>query len=260
MKLLVIVREVAQPDDDFTVGEGSIAEEHLEYELNEWDEYAVEAAVQIAENHTDVETVAAMVGPERAEETLRMSLAKGLDRAVRVWDDKLEGVTSVASEPRILEQIVADEDPDLVLCGVQAADDTFGTTGVSLAESVGFEHAAVVTELQIEDADTISVRRELEGGLQVLTDVELPAVVTIQVGINEPRYASLRGIRQAQEKDITVASLADLGLSSRDLDNPLELAAMYDPTSESTTEFFDGSPSETAGKLATTLREIGGAE
>lgn len=260
MKVLVTVKEVAEVDDDFEIEGTEVAESSLEYDLNEWDDYAVEAGVQLSEDGPADEVVSVTIGPERSEETIRMALAKGVDRAVRVWDDDIEEeFLDVAGKASLLEAVVEEEEPDLVLSGVQAADDSFGATGVALADRIGFEHAAVVNALDLE-GDVASVRRELEGGVEELTDVDLPAVLTVQTGINEPRYASLRGIRQAQRKEIAERDLDDLGLDAADVDSALTLTEMYEPESESDAEFFEGDPSETAGQLAEVLREKGVAE
>jgi electron transfer flavoprotein beta subunit len=149
-----------------------------------------------------------------------------------------------------------------VLTGVQAEDDALGGTGVALAERIGYEWAAVVNDLDLAPGDAVaSVRRELEGGVEELTDVELPAVLTIQTGINEPRYASLRGIRQAQSKELDVQTLADLGLDAAAADSRLDVTEMFVPETESDAELFEGDAGETAAQLATVLREKGvGAE
>jgi electron transfer flavoprotein beta subunit len=277
MKVLVTVKEVATVEEDFEISGTEISDTFLDYDLNEWDDYAVEAGVQLAEAgdtaeqssasnqvqpDDDVEVVAVTIGPERAEETIRMALAKGADRAVRVWDDDLADVDllDVGAKAELLAAVVEDEDPDIVLSGVQASDDNFGATGVALAETVGFESAAVVNALDTEkvlDERVASVRRELEGGVEELTDVELPAVLTIQTGINEPRYASLRGIRQAQSKEIAVQSPADLGLDASVAESDLELTAMYEPESESDAQYIEGDAGEQGAALADVLREKG---
>lgn len=260
MKILVTVKEVAEVADDFELTETGIDETYLEYDLNEWDDYAVEAAVQIAEDREEVEVVTATIGPERAEETIRMALAKGADRAIRIWDDAIDSVDvlDVAAKTKLLQAVVADEEPDLVLTGVQASDDAFGATGVSLANAVGFGWAAVVNDLALDaEATTASVHRELEGGVEELTEVDLPAVLTIQTGINEPRYASLRGIRQAQSKEIAEMGLSELGVSEAVLDSPLRLTEMYEPESESDAQYLDGSPDEQASQLADVLTDAG---
>ncbi|WP_440006826.1 electron transfer flavoprotein subunit beta/FixA family protein [Halomicrococcus sp. SG-WS-1] len=263
MKVLVTVKEVAELADDFEIEGTEVADRYLEYDLNEWDDYAVEEGVQLSEEGIADEVVAVTIGPERSEETIRMALAKGADRAVRIWDDALEGtdLLDVETKADIFAAVVEEEDPDLVLTGVQAGDDAFGATGVSLADSIGYEWAAVVNSLDLDaDEGVAHVHRELEGGVEELTDVELPAVLTIQTGINEPRYASLRGIRQAQSKEIAPKSLDDLGLDGEAAESNLALTAMYEPESESDARIFEGSAEETAGKLADVLREKGVAE
>ncbi len=145
-----------------------------------------------------------------------------------------------------------------MLTGVQAGDDAFGATGVALADKIGFEWGAVVNGLDMDaDAGVAHVHRELEGGVEELTDIEIPAVLTIQTGINEPRYASLRGIRQAQSKEIAPKTLEDLGLDADAVESDLTLTDMYEPESESDAEIFEGSTEETATKLADVLREKG---
>jgi electron transfer flavoprotein beta subunit len=264
MKILVTVKEVAEVDDEFDIDGLDVDDRYLTYDLNEWDDYAVEEAVQISEAVDDVEVVTATIGPERAEETVRMALAKGADRAVRVWDDAIEDSDfglDVETKAELLAAVAEEEDPDLILSGVQAGDDANGATGVVLAEKLGFEWAAVVNALDFDAEEGLaSVHRELEGGIEELTDVELPAVLTIQTGINEPRYASLRGIRQAQRKPLDVKALGDLGLDESALDSSLERTSMYEPESESDAEIWEGDAEDTAGKLADFLRDKGVVE
>ena len=260
MKILVTVAEVAEVEDDFEIDGLGIDERYLSYDLNEWDDYAVEEAVQIQEAGDDVEVVSVTIGPERAEETIRMALAKGVDRSIRVWDDDLEATAYLDSETKaaVLAAVAEEEDPDLVLSGVQTDDNAFGATGVSLAERLGFEWAAVVNQLDYAEGDeTASVHRELEGGVEELADIETPAVFTIQTGINEPRYASLRGIRQAQSKEIAPQELGDLGLGAEVAESPVSLTAMYEPETESDATVFEGSPEETASELGELLRDKG---
>jgi len=261
MKILVTVKEVAAVDDEFEIDGLGIDERYLTYDLNEWDEYAVEEAVQLAESGEDVEVVTVTVGPEDAEDTIRQALAKGADRAVRVWDDAISGagLLDPGTKARLLEAVVAEEEPDLILSGVQAGDDAFGATGVTLASRLGWEWAAVVNDLELDDG-VANVHRELEGGVEEITEVDLPAVLTIQTGINDPRYASLRGIRQAQQKELTVQSLADIGLDVDVLDSPIEQTDLYEPESEGEATIYEGSADETAADLAELLREKGVAQ
>ena len=263
MKILVTVKEVAEVEDEFEISGGDIADQYLEYDLNEWDDYAIEEAVQISEENDDVEVVTATIGPERSEETIRMGLAKGADRAVRVWDDGLAGSAylDVDAKAELLAAVVEEEDPDLVLSGVQSGDESNGATGVALAEKIDFEWAAVVNDLELDiEGGVASVHRELEGGVEELTDVETPAVLTIQSGINEPRYASLRGIRQAQSKPLDVHSLDDLDVDASVTESPLDRTSMYEPESEGDATIWEGDAEETAGQLADFLRDKGVVE
>jgi len=258
MKILVTVTEVAEADDEFEIDGLRIDERYLTFDLNEWDNYAVEEAVQLGEENDDVEVVTATIGPERAEETIRQALAKGADRAVRVWDDRLADATMTdpATKARLLAAVAREEEPDLVLSGVQSNDVAFGATGVALAAELDTEWAAVVNELDLDsEAGLARVHRELEGGVEEVTDVELPAVLTIQTGINEPRYASLRGIRQAQSKPLDVYTPEDLGVELGE--SSLSLTSLAVPETESDVTLFEGSAEETAGELAEFLRERG---
>ncbi|ARS90024.1 electron transfer flavoprotein subunit beta/FixA family protein [Natrarchaeobaculum aegyptiacum] len=260
MKILVTVKEVATVEDEFEIDGTEIASQYLSADLNEWDDYAVEEAVQLQEAGIADEVVTVTIGPEDAEQTIRQALAKGADRAIRVWDDALEGVDllDVGAKTDILQSVIEDEDPDLVLTGVQSGDDSWGATGVALANELDFEWAAVVNHLEHDLEDGVaSVRRELEGGIEELTDVELPAVLTIQTGINEPRYASLRGIRQAQRKPLDVQSLGDLGVDESAVEGAVTLTDMYEPESESDVTVWEGGADETAGELADLLRDKG---
>ncbi|NKE38110.1 electron transfer flavoprotein subunit beta/FixA family protein, partial [Natronococcus sp. JC468] len=197
---------------------------------------------------------------EDCEQTIRQALAKGADRAIRVWDDALEDVDllDVGAKTEILRAVVDREEPDLVLTGVQSGDDNWGGTGVSLAADLGIEWGAVVNHLEHDLEDGVaSVRRELEGGVEELTEIELPAALTIQTGINEPRYASLRGIRQAQRKELDVHALDDLGVDEGAVEGAVTVTDMYEPESESDVTVWEGSAEETAAELGELLREKG---
>ncbi len=265
MKVLVTVKEVAQPEDDFEIAGNQIQEKFLEYDLNEWDDYAVEEAVQLKEENDEVdEVVSVTIGPERSEETIRMALAKGVDRAVRVWDDSMEGGENLDAHAKaeVLSAVVEEEeDPDLVFSGVQADDSSLGATGVALADDLGFQWAAVVNQFDYDlDSGVANLHRELEGGVEEVTEVEAPAVFTIQTGINEPRYASLRGIRQAQSKEIAEKSLDDLGVDASAVESRVSLQEMYEPESESDTEYIEGDAGAQAAGVAEVLRDKGVAE
>lgn len=263
MRILVTAKETAIVEDEFTISANQIDDQYLTFDLNEWDNYAIEEAVQIQEDADgEVEVVAVTIGPKQSEETIRQALAKGADRAVRVWDDGLAAadLLDVETKAGLLAAVAEQEDPDLVLTGVQSGDDLWRATGVALARELGYQWAAVVNQLDLDaELKMAHVHRELEGGIEEVTDVALPAVMTIQSGINDPRYASLRGIRSAQSKPLDVQTREDLGFDG-DLDGALTLRGLAEPESESDAEFFEGDADEQAAQLADLLDNEGVVE
>src|SRR6202167_1800630 len=216
MKILVAVKQVAALDEDFEIrADGKDVEaDFLLRDLNEWDDFALEEAVRIKEasTGTPVEVVVVSVGPEDADETLRKCLAKGADRAIRVWDDAIEGSDSFAIA-QLIAAVARREAPELLFAGVQSSDHAFAATGMATAALLDCPHAAVITQLSYTPgARSARFRRELEGGLLHDMEIDCPAVLTIQLGINTPRYASLRAIQLAAAKPIEVLTLSDLSV------------------------------------------------
>jgi electron transfer flavoprotein beta subunit len=259
MKIVVPVKQVAVLDEEFELLEDrpGVDPDAIEWELNEWDDFSVEAALQLREAKGSGEVVVVSVGDDEAEEGLRACLAKGADRAIRIWDSSLEGADPLAVA-RVLAAAVEPESPDLVLCGVQSSDAVHGATGVALAAHLGLPRVAVVTAIDYDSAArTATVERELEGGLVELVRVGLPALLTIQTGINEPRYANLRAIKQAKEKPLAVIGLADLGLG----DGAVAAAAgsrvrsMTPPEAGGGAEMLNGSPEAVAERIAAIVKE-----
>jgi electron transfer flavoprotein beta subunit len=230
-------------------------------DLNEWDDYSLEEAMKIKESATTpVEVVAVCVGPEDADEALRKCLAKGADRAIRVWDDAIEGSDSIAIA-RLIAAVATREAPDLLFAGVQSSDHTFASTGIATAALLDWPHAAVVTSLTYTPgANTAVFRRELEGGVLHEMQIECPAVLTIQLGINAPRYASLRAIKQAAAKPIEVLTLEDLGVASvhvGEIGSLSRVRRMYIPE-KGRAEMIEGSVEEKAARLAQIIKERAG--
>ncbi len=263
MKILVTVKQVAALDEDFEFrADGKdVDEDFLIYDLNEWDDFSLEEAMKIKESSDkEVEVVVVSVGPDRVDESLRKCLAKGADRAVRVWDDAMEGSDSVAIG-RILAAVIKKEAPDMVFAGVQSSDYAYGSTGVSTAGYLGWPHAAVVSDLKYTPGGASAVvRRELEGGTLHEVEIACPAVLTIQLGINKPRYASLRGIKQAAAKPIEEVSLSDVGLSADEvgIDSALfRVRRMYVPE-KGRAAMIEGTPAQQAARLLEIIREFKG--
>jgi electron transfer flavoprotein beta subunit len=260
MKLMVAVKQVAALDEDFEIrADGRDVEpDFLVRDLNEWDDYSLEEAVRIKEAATTpVEVIAVCVGPEDANEALRKCLAKGADRAIRVWDEALEGSDPVAVA-RVLAAVARKEQPAMLFAGVQSSDHAFAATGIATAALLEWPHAAVVANLTYTPgAATAAFRRELEGGVLHEMQIECPAVLTIQLGINTPRYASLRSIKQAAAKPIETWSLEDLDVDPAQVGERGSLSRvrrMYIPD-KGRAEMIEGSVQEKAARLAQIIKE-----
>ncbi len=263
MKILVAVKQVAALDEDFEFRPDGrdVDPDFLIRDLNEWDDFALEEAVKIKESSsTPVEVVALSVGPDGADEILRKCLAKGADRAVRVWDDAVEGSDPIAIA-RIIAAAVKREAPGLVFAGVQSSDQSYASTGIATAAFLDWPHAAVVSHLAYAPgAATAVFRRELEGGLLHEVEIPCPAVLTIQLGINTPRYASLRSIKQAAAKPIEVVSPAELGLDPSQLGeagSASRVRRMYVPE-KGRAQLIEGNAAAQAARLAAIIREFKG--
>jgi electron transfer flavoprotein beta subunit len=264
MKILVAVKQVAALDEDFAIRDDGrdIDPDFFIRDLNEWDDFSLEEAVKIKESGAEpVEVVALSVGSDEVDEALRKCLAKGADRAVRVWDPAVEDSDSIAIA-RILAAAAKREAPDLMFAGVQSSDQSFASTGIAAAAFLGWPHAAVVSQLSYSPGSKQAVlRRELEGGLLHEVEIQCPAVLTIQLGINTPRYASLRSIKQAAAKPIEVLSLADLGLAAGDVGVSGSLSRvrrMYVPD-KGRAQLIEGDVAQQAARLAEIIREFKGA-
>lgn len=258
MKILVTVKQVAFLDDEFEMRDDDrgVDEDFLEKDLNEFDHYSVEEALLIKEAAgDDAEVVVVTVGDEDADDALRTALAKGADRGIRVWDDSLAEADGVAIA-KVLAKVVEREKPDMVFTGAQSADFGSAVTGMALAGLLGWPHAAVVCNLEYSaGANTATLRRELEGGLEEVMSVRCPAVLSIQLGINEPRYASLRGIKQAKQKPVDELALDDLDLDS--VGSASRVRRMYAPE-KGQAELITGSAAEQAKRLAEIIKELRG--
>ena len=261
MKILVPVKQIASLDDHFEMRDDGrdVDEDYFEKDLNEFDHFSVEEALLIKEaaGEGEVEVVVATIGDEDADDALRTALAKGADRGIRVWDDSLADADGIAIA-RVLARLVAREQPDMVFTGAQSSDFGSATTGMALAGLLGWPHAAVVSHLDYAPgASSATLRRELEGGLEEVMSIRCPAVLSIQLGINQPRYASLRGIKQAKQKPVDELTPDDLELTGDDLAPAFNVRRMYAPE-RGKAELITGSPAEQAARLAQIIKEIRG--
>jgi len=247
MKVVVCVKQVGALGDEveFTDDERDVDPDYLDYALNEWDTYATEEALRLCEAAADGEVVVVSVGPEDAEEAMRRCLAMGADRGIRVDSDAWLDPIQVA---RALAEVVRAENPDLVFAGVQSADAVQAATGTALAELLDLPRVAVVTKIELGDGNA-TVNRELEGGVLDVVEVDTPALLTIQTGINEPRYATLRAIKQAEEKEIDVRQPGDLG------EPAYQVKKMFVPPKGEGAEMLNGSAADVAQKIKEIVEE-----
>ena len=218
MKVLVALKRVADPDNankvKIAAGGNAVDTSGLEWKPNPFDEYALEAALRLTENGKAPkqrlgEVVVVSIGPKEVEQTLRAALATGADRAIRVdaTDDQLDGRLVAGA----LKALIDAEKPDLVLMGKQAIDGDNNAVGQMLAALLDWPQATFASEVELNGETSAKVTREVDGGLQTL-EVDLPAVVTADLRLNEPSYASLPNIMKAKKKPIEVKPAADYGL------------------------------------------------
>ena len=250
MKIVVCVKQVAALGDEveFADDERDVDPDFLDFALNEWDSFATEEALRIRERAGEGEVVVVSVGDEDCEDAIRRCLAMGADRGVRVEGDGLS--RDPITLARALAPVVRREQPDLVFSGVQSSDAVQAATGVAFAELLGLPRVAVVTKVDWDPgAGVARVNRELEGGLVDLVEVDTPALLTIQTGINEPRYATLRAIKQAEQKEIEVVEAEDAG------EPAYRVRRMFVPPKGEGAEMLNGSPEAIAQRIKEIVAE-----
>jgi len=251
------VPETAEAELKIDASGKAIEKAGLVFDINEWDDYALEEAVRIKEKQSGTVT-AITIGTEDSDSTLRKCLARGVDKAIRLTDLRFEGSDGYAIA-KILHSVIKTLHYDLILTGMQAGDDGNAMVGPILAQMLGVPHATMVKKIEL-GTGTAKVNRELEGGLEEQVEVKLPALFSVQTGINEPRYVSIMGIRKAMLKEIRVMTLADTGLSESEVGEEgswIKIKKLYVPPVEKQAEFLKGSPDEIAAKIAEILKSRG---
>jgi electron transfer flavoprotein beta subunit len=229
-----------------------IREQDVSYELNEPDAYALEEALRLRERHGG-EVVACSAGPSRVQQVLREAMARGADRAIHV-DDEALGAADASLTADALAAAMADERFDLVLTGLQSDDQGHAQTGVILAERLGIPHSTIIMEIQVGNGDqgtatTLRVKRELEGGWFQWITLPLPALLTIQSGINQLRYATLKGTMAAKKKELRRVAMP------QGLQPSQEIVTLALPTRSKQTEMISGTPADAARELVRRLRD-----
>jgi electron transfer flavoprotein beta subunit len=251
MKLAVCIKQVVTREWPLRISDSGtwIRDGDASFELNEPDAYALEEALRLKEKHGG-EVVVCSAGPARAAQVIREALARGADRAIHV--EYAEGAEAAgvdaATVAGMLAAAMRDEAFDVILTGLQSDDQGFGQVGVILAETLGMPHATIIMEVQATDGG-LRVKRELEGGWFQWLTLPLPALLTIQSGINQLRYATLKGIMAAKKKEIRkVTPPAPAAAVQR-------ILRVYVPEKAKQTQLISGSSVEAAKALVTRLRD-----
>lgn len=256
MDIIVCVKRVPftqEVDLEIDRQKKAIDQESLAFVMNDWDNYAIEEAVLLKEEWGGTVT-AITLGSEEDEEVLRRCLAIGADRALRInpGDRELDG----SGVSRVLARVIQELPFDLILTGVQSEDTNQGLVGIMVAEHLGIAHAAVVTGLELKEKEA-EIRCELEDGLDEKSIITLPALLTIQTGINEPRYVSIMGIKKAAKKGIEQIALSDLKLTDEDLWPQTAIEAIFLPPETEGAEMITGEPLWIAEEILRILKEKG---
>ena len=255
MKIAVCIKQVVTREWQLRVNDSNtwIRDADASFELNEPDAYALEEALRLKEKQGG-EVVVCSAGPARVAQVIREALARGADRAIHVESDALAAADATAVA-EALAAAVREEQFDLVLTGLQSDDQGFGQVGVILAEKLGMPHATIIMEVQPQDPSTgsgqaaLRVKRELEGGWFQWMTLPLPALLTIQSGINQLRYATLKGIMAAKKKDIRKVAPAAEPVATQ------KILKVSFPEKGKKTHMIEGSPADAAKELVRRLRD-----
>jgi len=258
MNIIVAIKQVPDTSEVVDVVEiddsgRSIREGRLVAKINDWDEYSVTEAVRLKQELGGMVTVIT-VGPDAWDETLRRALAIGADNAIRIDSDVSSEDPYIVAV--ILKTVIQRLPHDLLLFGAQSEDFGSGQLGAMVAEMLDVPHATLVTSVEAKEK-TVKINRELEAGTLETYTIKLPALLTIQSGINRPRYISFSNIRKARAKELKVMSLDQLGLSQEILKPKVKLEKLELPPAGEKAELITGAPEETAEKLAQILKEAG---
>jgi electron transfer flavoprotein beta subunit len=248
MNILVCIKQVPAKDAPLSVAGNWIKESDIGFEMNEPDSYALEEALRLKEKHGG-EVMVLSLGPERVKQTIKEALAKGADRGIHIADDHFAQLDPLGTA-KVLAAAIAKEKVDLVLTGLQSDDHGFGQTGVLLAALLNLPHATIIMQIDAQEGK-MKLKRELEAGWFQWIECPLPAVLSIQSGINKVRYATLKGIMAAKKKDIAAVTREALGVT---VEPTQKIEKIYVPVKTKRTEFLTGTPKEMAAKLVEKLK------
>ncbi len=234
MKICVLIKQVASEDSPLSINNNKIDKESLNLVTNEPDSYALEEALLIKEK-TEGEVTICTLGPESSQQVIKDGLAKGADKAIHIICDDIEAMSSLNIAKTITAKI-QNENFDLILSGLQSNDYGFAQLGIIISELLDYSHASLVMGTEITD-DTLKVKKELENGWFQWSELKLPASLSIQSGINQPRYATLKGIMSVKSKPVDKINFSDLGLS---LDTGYTIDEISVPKKSKETQIIEG--------------------
>ncbi|MDS9471672.1 electron transfer flavoprotein subunit beta/FixA family protein [Sporosarcina pasteurii] len=252
MNIYVLVKRTFDTEEKITVNNGAIVEDGAEFIINPYDEYAIEEAITVRDEHGGEVTVIT-IGDEEAEKQLRTALAMGADKAVLInTEDDLDEMDEF-TVAKIISEYLSDKDADLILAGNVAIDGGSGQVGPRVAEMLGINYVTTITKLEIDGTD-VKIVRDVEGDSEVL-ETALPLLVTAQQGLNEPRYPSLPGIMKAKRKPLEELELDDLDLDEDDVEAKTETVNVFLPPAKEAGRILEGEIADQVKELVQLLKD-----
>ena len=253
MKIAVLMKQVPNEDAAIKIeSEGkSIIEDNVTFITNEPDTYGLEEALLMKDKMDNIdEVVVCTMGPESAQQTIKDALAKGADRGIFI-NNSDQRYQDPLYRAKIIAKVLENEKFDIILSGLQSDDDGYAQLGILLAELMNMNHASLVMGTEFIDNETVKVKRELESGWFQWSELKLPVSLTIQSGLNQPRYASLKGIMGVKKKTIDSYNFNDLGIEEK---SQTELIKLFNPEKTKVTKFLEGSSDEIVEQLVDVLK------
>tara|TARA_Y100001970_G_C14172785_1_gene825132 strand:+ start:341 stop:1120 length:780 start_codon:yes stop_codon:yes gene_type:complete len=253
MKIAVLMKQVPNEDAAIKIdsGSNSIIEDNVTFITNEPDTYALEEALLMKDNMDNVdEVIVCTMGPESAQQTIKDALAKGADRGIFI-NNAEQKYQDPLYRAKIVAKALEKENCDIILSGLQSDDDGYAQLGILIAEILNMNHASLVMGTDFIDEETVKVKRELENGWFQWSELKLPISLTIQSGLNQPRYASLKGIMGVKKKTINSYTTQDLGIEGN---SQTELIKLFNPEKTKVTEYIEGTNDEIVDKLVHILK------
>ncbi|MCE7793421.1 electron transfer flavoprotein subunit beta/FixA family protein [Salipaludibacillus sp. CUR1] len=250
MNIYVIMKRTFDTEEKIQIDSGEIVEDGAEFIINPYDEYAIEEAIQLRDEHGGEVTLVS-VGDEEAEKQIRTGLAMGADKAVLIEDEDVENGDQFSTEA-ILAAYFKDQEADIILGGNIAVDGGSGQVGPRLAENLGINHVTSIVNIEIEDGKA-KIERDVEGD-QEFIEISLPLLVTAQQGLNEPRYPSLPGIMKAKKKPLETLDLDDLDLDEDEVEGKTNTVERYLPPEKEAGKILEGEIDDQVNELVSLLK------